>query len=124
MADWRQEYQEIQVSSDAGVVLDINSADDTVFASLNGDIVGSVGLRGARTLNENLAHSLRTGVNVLVVSLYNDNRSGATGREDSPASMDASLTVGPERYNLSYATPGEHPPGLISQYVFLLNKQA
>jgi len=45
-----------------------------------------------------------------------------SAKEESPASMDASLSVGGEIYNLSYATPGDHKPGLVSQHVFLLNK--
>ena len=122
MPDWRQEYEEIQVAAGAGVVIDINSADDTVYVSLNGDIIGAVGLRAFKTLNENLAPSLHAGGNVLVVSLYNDNRKGITGKEESAAAMDASLNVGTDKYNLSYATPGDHIPGLITQYVFLLNK--
>lgn len=119
---WRQEYREISVAPGAGVVIDVNSADDAVYVSLNGDMVGAVGPDGSRTLHENVTPSLQEGGNVLVVSLYNDNRKGYTDKEESPASMDASLSVGGEIYNLSYATPGDHKPGLVSQHVFLLNK--
>jgi hypothetical protein len=123
MAVWRQEYKKIQVAAGAGVVIDINSADDTVYVSLNGDIVGAAGLRASKTLNENLTPSLQAGANVLVVSLYNDNRAAHRGgKGDSPASMDASLSVGANKYNLSYSTRGDHSPGLVTQHVFLLNK--
>ena len=122
MAGWRQEFTEIQVDPGACCVLDINSVDDTAYVSLNGLLVGSVGLRGQSTLNKNLSTCLRTGENVLVVSVYNDNKQGDTGQEDSPARLDGSLTVGPNRLNLSYATPGDHIPGLVYQHAFLIKK--
>jgi hypothetical protein len=120
--NWIQKFEQMTVGKADGVIVDINSADDAAYVSLNGDIIGGVGADGARSLNQNVHNSLKPGGNVLVISLYNDNRKGYTGKENSPARLDASVSVGNKSINLSYATPGAHRPGLVLQYVFLLNK--
>lgn len=98
-----------------GVSVDVNNVDNELTITLNGqlltNLVGPVG--ESDRFNRNITSELDTGENLLTFTLVNFNNG-------SPASLDASVSIGAEKINLNQYSIGGVPQGCYYQaFVYL-----
>jgi hypothetical protein len=109
--------EEVTISGHDPVILSIDGFDDAVYVAVNNTSI----VPGAGYYSD-LSGMLKTGDNIIVISLYNDNRTHATGHAESPSRISGNLTAGGRTYNLSYSSGGPIAPGIVRQFLFLIKK--
>lgn len=102
--------------AESGTIVDVNNVDNELTIALNGQPLTTLGgPNGERDCyNRNITDQLNAGRNLLVFSVVNFG-------ENSPARLDASVSVGPDRINLNHSDPSV-PQGLYYQAFLYLDK--
>ncbi len=93
-----------------GVVVDVNNVDNELTISLNGQLLTWLGGPGGQgdSYNRNITDQLDAGENLLTFTAVNFD-------DNSPASLDASVSIGAEKINLNQSSLGGVPQGLYYQ---------
>lgn len=102
-------------ATDRGVVVDVNNVDNELTITLNGQLLTKLDGPGGENdrFNRNVTEQLDRGENLMTFTLINFH-------DNSPAGLDASVSVGAEKINLNQSsTAGAHQGCYYQAFIYL-----